>query len=355
MPLIPLFKVLMTEAAISRAAEVLRSGYIGQGKVVDVFEAELGCWLGDVLTLNSCTSALDLSLYLAGVRQGDEVVTTAQTCTATNGSIVNRGAIPVWADVHPETGLLDPASVEKLIGPRTRAIMAVDWGGSPCDYDRLRSFGLPVIEDAAHAFLAPTGGTYVCWSTQAIKHLTTVDGGLLQATAFQMERARLLRWYGLDRRSGEAAYRCAQNIQEVGWKYHMNDVAAAIGIGNLPEAILAVGKHRANAAWYGSALSGLSHVTLPHPNPHSSWWLYTLLVDDRASFMAWMTERDIATSPVHARNDHHHAFRTMGLSLLPTPGVDYFSSHEVAIPVGWWLSEEDRNRVAEAVIAWSKR
>jgi dTDP-4-amino-4,6-dideoxygalactose transaminase len=314
-----------------------------------------------LLTLNSCTSALDLALRLAGVKPGHEVITTPETCTATNVPIVTQGAVPVWADVDPLTGLIDPQSVARLITPQTKAIMAVDWAGRVCDYAALKSFGVPVIEDAAHAFLATRGGAslprmggdYVCWSFQAIKHLTTIDGGLLKCPPEQVERARLLRWYGFDRTSS-ADFRCAQNCQEVGFKYHMNDVSAAIGLANLDGAIRAVARHRQNAAFYGDALAGLRGVTPPPPDPESAWWIYPLLVADRAGFQEHMHKAGIATSPVHARNDVHDAFRRSARYGVTLPGVDAYSAHEVAIPVGWWVTDAERETIASEVKAWAQ-
>ncbi len=132
----------------------------------------------------------------------------------------------------------------------------------------------------------------------------------------------------------------------------MNDISAAIGLVNVDLARRCVEASRANAAWYSNALADLSGVQLPPPDVGCSWWLYTLLVEDRASFTKHMSSRGIDVSPVHARNDKHPAFRGFG---APLPGVDYFASHEVAIPSGWWVSVEDRERVADAVINWSKR
>jgi dTDP-4-amino-4,6-dideoxygalactose transaminase len=351
--MIPLFKVAMSPEAPARVADVLASGYIGQGEQVEAFERALQQLLDlptPPLTTNSCTSAIDLALHLIGVGPGDEVITTPVTCTATNSPIVTRGAIPVWADVDPLTGLIDPSSVEYKLGvtPRVKAIMAVDWGGALCDYDALKQFGIPVIQDAAHSLTAGIGGDYVCWSFQAIKHLTTGDGGALWCPPEQMERARLLRWYGLDRRS-KADFRCEQNIQEVGFKYHMNDIAAAIGLANIGATEGMITEHRRNAATYNHRLARLPGITRPPWSFDSSWWLYTLLVKDRPGFIAHMAERGIACSPVHARNDTHAAFHFPN---GPLPGVDHFASRNVAIPVGWWLSTEDRRTVIEAVQAW---
>lgn len=349
--MIPLFKVAMAPEAAARVAEVLKSGYIGQGEQVEAFEAALMELLGTSqppLTTNSCTSAIDLALHLIGVGPGDEVITTPVTCTATNSPIVTRGAIPVWADVDPLTGLISSADVARKITQRTKAIVAVDWGGALCDYAALKALGLPVIQDAAHSLTAGIGGDYVCWSFQAIKHLTTGDGGALWCPPEQIERARLLRWYGLDRRS-KADFRCEQNIQEAGYKYHMNDIAAAIGLANIGSVRQVIDVHRFNAAEYNHRLSGIER---PPWTDTSAWWLYTLLVEDRQGFIAYLADHGITTSPVHARNDTHAAFH---LPNGPLPGVDYFTSRNVAIPVGWWLSADDRRRIIEAVRTWQHR
>ncbi len=342
----------MSPEAAAAAADVLSSGYIGQGEHVEAFEQALKRLLGTPeppLTVNSCTSALDLALHLIGVGPGDEVITTPVTCTATNSPIVPRGAIPVWADVDPLTGLIDPADVARKVTRHTRAIMAVDWGGALCDYDALKLHGLPVIQDAAHSLTAGIGGDYVCWSFQAIKHLTTGDGGALWCPPEQLERARLLRWYGLDRR-GKADFRCEQNIQEVGYKYHMNDIAAAIGLANITGVEELIERHRSNAAHYCSQFSGMPNIALPPWDSRSDWWLYTLLVEDRQHFIGYLREMGIAASPVHARNDTHAAFHFPN---GPLPGVDHFASRNVAIPVGWWLTTDDRRRIIEAVQQWA--
>ncbi len=289
---IRLFKVAMSPEAKVRVGEVLDSGYIGQGAKVDEFERvlekEFEIEDGSLLTTNSCTSAIDLALHLCDVGPGDEVITTAMTCTATNTMIVNRKAKIVWADVNPRTGCIDPVDVGRKITKLTKAIVAVDWAGRPCDYAGLREARsilkhVPIIEDAAHAYLARVGdksiaheesfhrvgGDFICHSYQAIKALTTVDGGSLVTPVYEYERAKLLRWYGLDRTKGDS-FRCAQTIGEAGYKYHMNDVAAAIGLANIELARANVEKHRANARFYRGALSYIAAVTLPLVDDGSS-------------------------------------------------------------------------------------
>jgi dTDP-4-amino-4,6-dideoxygalactose transaminase len=379
---IDLFRPFMAKEAAAAVTATLTPDpstgrlYIGEGPRADAFEAAFAAFVHaphEVVLTNSCTSALDLAAQLCGVGMGSEVITTPMTCTATNGVLANRGARLVWADVDPRTGLIDPLDVARKITRKTKAIMAVDWAGRSCDYAALRLYaqharhgslvevnGVPIIQDAAHHLgvdLSQPHGDYVCWSFQAIKHLTTGDGGALLTPEQQTDRARLLRWYGLDRRSS-ADFRCAQDITEVGFKYHMNDIAATIGLANLPHAAWVIDRHRANAAWYAKAFAELrsfdpAPVILPPEGPaDNSWWLYTLLVSDRDEFIARLAERGIAASPVHRRNDGHTAF-SYPSTLKRGCGVDYFASHEVAIPVGWWLSDRDREQVAGAVLEWA--
>ena len=153
--MIPLFKVAMTDSAVDDVATVLRSGFIGQGPVVEKFEDELWKWLGcktRPVTVNSCTAAIDLALDIINIKPGDEVIATPQTCFASNVGAIHRGARLRWADIDPLTGLIDPESVKKLVNSKTKAILAVNWAGKFCDYKALKATGVPVIEDAAHCW-----------------------------------------------------------------------------------------------------------------------------------------------------------------------------------------------------------
>lgn len=351
--MIPLFKVLMAKEAGEALLKTLYSGYIGQGPKVDEFEKEFAKAVDApefrLLTTNSCTSAIDLALHLCGVKPGDEVVVSPMTCSATITPIINRHAIPVWADVNPETGNIDPLDAHRKTTSKTKAIVAVNWGGRLCNYAALHDIGLPVIEDAAHNLGPHHGGDYVCWSFQAIKFLTTGDGGALLVPEHQAERARLLRWYGLDRRSGEA-FRCSQNIQEAGYKYHMNDLAAVLGLANLPEALKAVFKAQLNADFYDKNLTGNGFIK-PALDVVNDMWLYTILVknQDKAGFTQVCKDGGVAVSPVHSRCDRHPAFMRAAGKDYRLPGLDYFASRNLAIPVGWWLTDEDRMKVAQVI------
>ncbi len=364
--MIPLFKGRRSDAAREAAAGVLRSGYVGQGEKVVEFERELAPWFGNpnVVTVNSGTSAINLALRLAGVGPGDEVITTAMTCTATNMPILEQRATIVWADIDPTTGNMDPACVIQKITKKTKAIMCVHWGGLPCDIRELNrlgdQYGIPVIEDAAHAIGAsydghPIGSAsrFVCFSFQAIKHLTTVDGGALVCSRPEdSRRAKLLRWFGINREGASRDLRCEEDIREYGYKYHMNDVAAAIGLQQLKDLDGILLRHQKNAAYYRERISWNHVEQLRAPSDRrSAYWLFTLLADDRQSFMDHMKDAGVMTSQVHARNDHHTAFRQFRASL---PGVDEFSRRQVSIPVGWWVQDRQREQIVEAVNSWHR-
>lgn len=193
--MLPLIKTSLPkrELLIPRLEEVLYSGYIAQGEVVENFERKFEEYIGsgNTLSLNSGTAALHIALILAGVGQGDEVISTALTAEPTNVAIKMVGAKVRWADVDYETGNISAESIEKAINAKTKAIIVVDYAGIPVDVKRIQEisekYGIPVIEDAAHAIGAKFNGKktgnhfpFTVFSFQAIKHLTTIDGGALQ-------------------------------------------------------------------------------------------------------------------------------------------------------------------------------
>jgi dTDP-4-amino-4,6-dideoxygalactose transaminase len=362
--MIPLFKVFMTKEADKAVADVLQSGYVGEGEKVEEFERAVRqvTGNGNVLMVNSGTSAIMLALRLAGVGAGDYVISTPVTCLATNQAILALGAKPIWADVNPKTGNMSPAGLLYALlpcWPKVKAILCVHWGGYPCDLKEINDIGcrykIPIIEDAAHAFGAtynqePIGShsDYVCFSFQAIKYVTTVDGGAVCCkNPIARERGRLMRWFGLDR-SKSAEGRCQQDPKEFGYKWQSNDVAAAIGIENVKSLEWLLDRSRFNASMYFASLHDVSGIELLEyrMDRQSTYWLFTLLVDDRDRFIKHMSDNGVACSEVHARNDKKTIFKDSAVEL---PGVDEFCSHQVNIPVGWWLSEEDLEHIVDVV------
>lgn len=355
----------MPKSVMKPLKATLFSGYVGQGPRVDEFEQALADYIGNpfILTVNTGTSSLHLALRLAEVGPGDEVITTPMTCTATNWPILAQGAIPVWADIDPQTANIEPKSVARLITKKTKAIMAVDWGGYPCDYQELKKIArspqgkkIPIIEDAAHAF----GATYkhqkigqvadfTVFSFGAIKHLTTVEGGALFVKSKKIyKKGKLLRWYGLDRETSQKDFRCEQNIKDWGYKFNMTDVCATIGLEQLKYIQQTLKKHRQNAAYYRQNLQGLKNVILLQEKKDrlSSYWLFTIKVKKRDRFMKYMKDKDIMVSQVHARNDKHTCVRQFK---RPLPELDKFVKEMVCIPVGWWVTKKQREYIVETI------
>jgi dTDP-4-amino-4,6-dideoxygalactose transaminase len=359
---ISLFKVFMPESVMEPLRKVLLSGYIGEGPRVEEFEHQLAGRFGNdnVLTLNNGTAAIQLALRLANVEYGDEVISTPMTCSATNEPIMVMGAKIVWADIDPWTANIDPQDVERKITSKTKAVMCVHWGGYPCDIDELNAiaakYGLKLIEDACHAFGSTyhdkpigSGSDFSCFSFQAIKEMTTVDGGALTCKSkADRERGRLLRWYGIDRKAKRTDLRCEADILEYGYKFHMNDVTAVIGLEQLKYVSETIRKHRANAALYDDAFGNLKNVKpLRYKKDRSSaHWLYTIRVKDRPGFVEYMKKAGITVSQVHARNDSHTMFKDFKTKL---PGVDEFAAEQVSIPVGWWLTPQNVQYIVDKI------
>lgn len=373
---VPLFKVFMAETAGPAVTQVLNSGFIGQGNKVEEFEAQLRNYFNQdfCLSLNSGTSGLHLAYHLLknphesrnskwpGLQPGDEVLTTALTCTASNWPILANNLRIKWVDVNPNTLNLDYDDLERKITHKTKIIQLVHWGGYPNDLDRVKEiqqktkdmlgFKPAVIEDCAHSFGSTykgkkigTHGNLSMFSFQAIKHVTSIDGGLLITPHLELfKRGKLIRWYGIDRENNRKDFRCEADIPEWGYKFHMNDVCATVGQENLKHVENILKTHRANAAYYNQQLATIPGVTLldSHPDYGSAYWIYTIKVKNRDGFIQKMKDHGIACSRVHERNDKHTCVKEFVAHL---PALDRVISEMVCIPVGWWVTPEDRDYI----------
>lgn len=358
--MIPLVKPFIPEREILLPAieQILYSGYIAEGEAVYKFENEFGKFIGNPfsLALHSGTDALHLALLLAGVCPGDEVISTAMTAEPTNTTIAMAGAKVVWGDVNPRNGLLDPRSVRLLIHENTKAIVVVHYAGMVCDMEEFNrisyEFNIPVIEDAAHALGAKFDGQlignnspYTIFSLQAIKHMTTVDGGFLCVKNQEdYDRARLKRWFGLDKTKS----RLENDIKEVGFKYGMNNVNATIGLVQMKYLNDVLSKYISNGKYYDEQLKNIPGVELVEysKNTEASYWLYTMKVENRNDFIKMMEGQGIIVSPLHHRNDTHSIFSTSKRDL---PGLEQFYSKLIHIPCGWWVTAEDREKIVSSI------
>ena len=354
----------ISDNAKKRVSEVLNSTFISAGKVAEQFENALNKKLGLVnpVTVNSGTSALHLALAVAGIKAGDEVILSPQTFVASGLSILMTGAKPVFADIQYETGNIDPKSIEDKITEKTKAIMPVHWGGYPCDMDEIneiaRKHDLIVIEDAAHAIGAtykgkPVGSIsdFTCFSFQAIKHLTTGDGGALCCLNNNHNNdAKNKRWFGIDRKNsklsilGEREY----DIKELGFKYHMNDLAAAIGLANLEDIGMILKRRREIAKIYRDELSNVPGLKLLdyQDDRESSYWLFTILVEHREDFIRKLKVNNIPSSVVHLRIDKNSIFGGI------TPGLknqEKFNEKQISIPVHSDLKDDEVKLIVDTI------
>jgi len=358
--MINLFKVHKPENVSKVLEEVFDSGFLTEGDYSDKFEKSFSEFIGNPNTCltNSCTSALDLARHVCDIQNEDEVITTAMTCLATNLPFYQRGAKLVFADVKKETGNIDPEDVERKITPKTKAIVVVHWAGQPVDIEAISSISskhnIPVIEDAAHALDSKYKGLpigqhsdFVCFSFQAIKHLTCADGGAIACKRQEdAERIRRLRWFGLDR-SIKGIQRWSQDISEGGYKYHMNNLNAAIGIEQLKNIRHLINQHKLNSAYYDENINNPRIKKLQRDeNSDSASWIYSLLTEDREDFQSYLSKNGIASDWVHVRNDQYTIFKKFKTDL---PNLDYFESRLINIPVGWWLNKSDLKHITDTV------
>jgi perosamine synthetase len=360
------FHTSITPQAIEFANKVLSSTFLSAGKVADEFEIELTKKLGLInpVTVNSGTSALHLALSISNIGPGDEVILPPQTFIATGLAILMQGAKPVFADIQLDTGNIDPASIKEKITDKTKAIIPVHWAGYPCDLDEIKEIAdnnnLIIIEDSAHALGAtykkkPIGSisTFTAFSFQAIKHLTTGDGGALCCLNNQdYYNAKRRRWFDIDRENsgpdilGERIY----NATNIGYKYHLNDLAAAIGLGNLMNFANILAKHQNNGRKYREGLSNMPGISLLNYklDRESAYWLFTMLVDNRGDFIKSMNNKGIPVSIVHTGIDKNSIFGGVQVDLI---NQQEFNKKQISLPVHSNLTDNDIDYIISSIKA----
>jgi perosamine synthetase len=361
---IPLFKVNIAQGL--SVDHLLHCGFIGQGKYVDEFEEKFASKFdipsNKVVSLNSCTSAIGLALKLIGVKKGDEVATTPYTSIATNVSLGDANL--VWYDVDETTGLATLENIKKVIRDKTKVLIIVHLFGTKTKdlsliLDYCQQKGIRVIEDAAQALGSTIKNQYisqysdyVAFSFQAIKHLTTIDGGMLFCRDSQdVQRGKLLRWFGFDRTKDFDSRCLGQDVQELGTKIHMTDINAYIGINGLEAIDEIIYIHRRNAAMYEKALKNMRLCRPSHLiESGSSFWTYPILIEhDRDGFIEYLKKEGVQASVVHPRLDKLSCFKE---SLVPLPNMDALMERIVCIPCGWWLQNEDTEHVISLIKYW---
>lgn len=362
---IPLFYPFVPKKAIQEVEAVLSSRWIGQGPRVENFESMFSrkfCRSHSCLAVGSGTDALHLAYVLAGLKEGDEVITPVFTCTATNIALLYQGVQIKFADVDPKTLNISVQHVEKLISEKTRAIVCVHYGGLPCDMDELNRLGkkynIPVIEDAAQALGASYKGRYIgeisdftIFSFQAVKHITTGDGGMLSIRDRELvEKGKRIRWFGIDR-LGKQQGIWSNDISELGYKYQMNDIAAAIGIAGLETFDLTLFYRQSLFSLYSKELQGVDGIRLIgdqlHDRTHASL-LCTAIVENRVEFMNALRAKNIESGQVHYRNDRYSIFGGRQDNL---PNMDAIEDKYIVLPLHMKMKESDVHLICETIKA----
>lgn len=358
--MIPIVKVSFPpkEVLMPALETVLYSGQVAEGQFVYDFEEKFAKHFSvpNVLAMSSGTAALHAALVLAGVTSGDEVISTPMTAEPTNTSILYCGAKVVWADVDPISGNIDPESVRKNITSKTKAIVAVHYAGYPVRLAELRSiadeYDIALIEDCAHALGATYDGKGIgsigdfgLYSFQAIKHMTTIDGGVLSiANEKHITAAKKFRWFGMLK----GVPRTEVDIQTIGYKYNMSNVTGAIGLVQLDYIDSILMKHKSNGRYYDQQFGTMDGIDFARcdAQAESSYWLYTLLSDHSADIEKALNSAGIAASKLHKPNNLHSIFRDSAKAL---PGLDAFYKRLLHIPCGWWVGDDERERIVDVI------
>jgi dTDP-4-amino-4,6-dideoxygalactose transaminase len=363
------------DAEIQEVLSTMKSGWLGTGPKTARFEMDMAQYKHSphAVALNSCTAALHLALLASGVGPGDEVITTPLTFCATVNAIIHTGATPVLADIDPVTLNIDPASVERAITPRTKALLPVHFAGRPCNMDALCEladrFDLTLIEDCAHAIEtmyrgrhAGTFGDFGCLSFYVTKNIVTGEGGMvLTRQESDAARIKVLGLHGMSKdawkRFGDDGYKHYQ-VVEAGFKYNMMDLQAAIGLHQLQRIEAYWLRRRQIWERYNEAFADLP-IGLPadpEPDTRHAFHLYTVLIDEartgitRDAFLDAMTRHHIGVG-VHYLSVPEHPFYQQQFGWTPEqwPHAMRFGRQTVSLPISAKLSDADMDDVIEAV------
>lgn len=366
---------VIEEEDVAEVVDSLRSGWIGTGPKVARFEDNFRQYKGGeahAIAVNSCTSALHLSILCLDLEPGDEVITSAMTFCATVNAILHAGATPVLADVDPRTMNIDPASVESRITDRTRAILPVHFAGMPCDMDAIEAIAkrhnLRIVEDCAHAVetefkgrRAGTMGDFGCFSFYATKNVTTAEGGMvLSRNEDDAKRVKRLSLHGLSqdawKRYSDTGYR-HYFVNELGFKCNMTDLQASIGIHQLA---------RVDTNWlsrqhvwdrYQNDLADLPIAlpAQPEGDMRHGLHLFPVLIDEsrtgvsRDSFLEQLQARQIGAGVHYLSVSEHPFYQSLGWNPSDCPEALRIGRQTLSLPLSAGMDDRDIDDVVAAV------
>jgi len=372
---LPFHRASIDEQDIESVVRVLRSGWLTTGSEVRQFEGAFARYVGarNAVALSSCTAALHLALAAIGLQEGDEVILPTMTFSSTSEVVLYFKARPILVDCQANSFQADPMAMERAITSRTRAIIVVHFAGIPADIETIldiaRRHKLIVIEDAAHALptrykgkMIGTFGDITCFSFYATKTITTGEGGMMTTENAEVaDRVRMLSMHGISkdaykRYTAEGSWR--YEILDVGYKYNMTDIQAALGLAQLAKSDVLRAKRDRVAGVYTAALSSLDAYETPAVpvDVQHAWHLYVLKVNpdalaiSRDRVIEELKKRGIGTS-VHFIPLHTHPYyqQKLGYRTGQFPHAENHFEHAISLPLFPGMTNDDTERVVEAL------
>lgn len=364
---IPFLKAEFPENITAPLLDVFSSGYVGAGKKVCEFEKYLYNFLGqeNLLCTSSCSGALTLAFTLAGIKRGTKVLTTPMTCAATNIPLLHLGADIHWIDINPLNGNVTGESLSSAIKhhPDSKVLVIMDWGGTPCDYHEIEKIAnehkITIILDAAQSLgskyynnYVGSSADFICYSFGPTKILSSVDGGaIITSNKKHVSQIKKLRWHGIDRSLRDPIRFWEYEVEEAGYRFSSNDIFASVGIEMLkilPDRIL---HHKKIAQTYQEGLKNVSGIIIPQtPNTiEPNYWMFTIIVENRSTLIKKLHSIGIHAAIPHSRNDNLGCFKSFKNRLLELPGVDYFSSRYMCLPIGPWVDIDMANQICKEI------
>ena len=360
--------VCIPDNAGEEVAKTLKSGWINTGKKEKEFRNKV-CERFNAPYSVACmsgTAALKVALRALGVGPGDEVVSTPYTFMATNTSILEVGAKPVFADIQYETLNIDPKSVEEKITDKTKAIMCVHYAGNPVDLDELREvakkYNLPIIEDSAHAMTTeykgnPIGSTgdIATFSFQCVKIVTCGDGGVITTTNEEIyKKLKKQVWYGIDRetKKTDKLDPLPAHPDGLGFKSNMNDITATIACTAMDHLHVPLSRRKEIGERYRRELSSLSKIKLIE---YKDYWtpnyqIFPIHVEKRIEFADFMWDRGIQVNVNNRRNDIYDIFG----GLCDLPNLKRVDEDVILIPIHFDLTDSHVDRIIESIKEYDK-
>lgn len=360
-----LFDCRLPDSALTTLTDPFRLGQLAAGPAVGQLEQAIAARHPGryAVAVGDMTHALVMALRLAGVRQGDEVLSLAFNCMSSNSAIAMIGADVAWVDVDPATATFDIDQARTRITARTKAVVAYHVSGYPADLATLRALcddhGLPLIEDANNAFGARSNGQdvgmagdFAVFSLYANRQVNGIDGGiLLCARAQDADHARRLRRFGIDTarfRDGDGEIDPRLDVPEIGTSSSLDNIHATLALASLADVDHRIARSRHNVAMLAERTHDLPLVPVAaRPGAEPVYWTWLIRLADRDTAMRALKARGVLCSKLHYPNHHYSGFGTPPHDL---PGTAVLEAEMLAIPCGWWLDDTAIAGIAETIV-----